>query len=73
MAQGTETAKGLNKTAKRLSNIAENGRARPAQALRAAKASKAAASYGSGPAATTINETSTSTTKELIRENEENR
>ncbi len=72
VAQSTERAKGLNKIAKRLSNIAETGRARPAQALRATKAAKAAASYGSGPAAETINEIISTTIQEIFDKEEEN-
>ena len=64
VAQNTKTATVLKKTAKRLGNIAEKGRARPAQAVRAANA---AGTYGAGKTAQSASQTGSAATSEVVK------
>ena len=54
IAHGTETDKGLQGVAKRLENIAAEGRPRAAQTARATAAAAQAAEYGEGKVAETV-------------------
>ncbi len=56
-AQASSTGKALAKNAKRLTNIANTGRARAAQTARAASAQTAAQTFGGGTVATSANAT----------------
>ncbi|MBL7997354.1 MAG: RHS repeat-associated core domain-containing protein [Candidatus Kapabacteria bacterium] len=72
-AKTTTKGKELTDKAKKLDNVANDGRARNAQAARAASAQKAAKDYGSGPKASATNAAATKVYDEGTKPKENNK